>query len=152
MRNHAHLLLAESGFFYRKAEMLNRMVESVHKQNARINLQAAIQRAQSVLELDSAGGSGMKEITQAKNLLQAMKTAPQHVRSVIKVDWDIQRLKHDSATSSDMTQSSSSDMEVRSTTMHEELVRSRHKQALIQLQVQIEQEKANRDIDSDSDI
>ena len=165
VRNQAHLLLAESGFFYRKAEMLNRMIEVKHKQNARKNMNIAIMRAENVRLLGKA--TEMKEVMQAEKFMAVMRATPIHVRSVIATDWRLQRSKHDTATSSDLTLSSSSDreyqplrgheatvyeMEVRSTTREQQEQEARHRQAMIQLDVQLVQKLETEDADSDREV
>ena len=150
LRNKAHLLLAESGFFYRKFEMLNRMRDVTHQINAKKNLNSAILRAESILHLGDV--RDMKEIAQAEIYLRIMKAKPSYKKSALSHDWGAQRHKLTDQSSSDLTDPLSSDPEVRATTAAQEFQKVRHDQAKIQIQAQLAEEVDLLDADSDRDM
>ena len=103
-RNRAHLMLAESGFFYRKAEMLNRMPELKHKINTKKNLVNAVLRAENIQTLP--GAKALKEYTLAEEFMNAIKQCPMYQHETNNADWPTQSRLLPELTSSDATLSS----------------------------------------------
>ena len=101
LQNKAHLLFGECGFFYRKAEMLNRMPDIKHKTNAKKNLMSAIQRCEEILYLPGIDDS--IEFHLATEFLFRMKECRLYKQEQVKVEWPFQSKMLDTASSSDLS-------------------------------------------------